>query len=79
MDSLTSLKARRIVRADFIDELTSRHLADHAGYYGTMVWVLMMLEQWFAQSDGYGRRGSGQGPAAISASGDLEPAHTSPQ
>jgi hypothetical protein len=49
MDSLTDLAKRRIVRAEFIDELTSRHLVDHATYYGTMVWVLMMLEQWFAQ------------------------------
>jgi asparagine synthase (glutamine-hydrolysing) len=49
LESLTDLKSRRIVREAFIDELTSRHLADHAAYYGTMVWVLMMLEQWFAQ------------------------------
>ena len=46
-DSLATLKTRRIVRADFIDELGSRHLRQHAGYYSTMVWVLMMLEQWF--------------------------------
>ncbi len=49
LDSLTDLKQRRIVRAEFIDELTSMHVRTHAGYYGTMVWVLMMLEQWFRQ------------------------------
>jgi len=47
LDSLADLKKRGIVRAEFIDELTSTHVAAHAGYYGTMVWVLMMLEQWF--------------------------------
>ena len=45
-DSLADLKRRGIVKPAFIDELTSLHVASHAGYYGTMVWVLMMLEQW---------------------------------
>ena len=47
MDSLADLKGRGIVRPDFIDDLTSVHLASHSSYYGVMVWVLMMLEQWF--------------------------------
>ena len=49
LDSLTDLKRRNIVRPEFIDELTSTHVKTHAGYYGTIVWVLMMLEQWFKQ------------------------------
>ncbi|MEC5161286.1 MULTISPECIES: asparagine synthetase B family protein [unclassified Janthinobacterium] len=48
-DSLSDLKGRGIVRASFIDELQTRHLAEHPAYHGTMVWVLMMLEQWFKQ------------------------------
>lgn len=48
-DSLSDLKRRGIVRADFIGKLMDQHLAEHAGYHGTMVWVLMMLEQWFRQ------------------------------
>jgi asparagine synthase (glutamine-hydrolysing) len=48
-DSLHDLKARRVVRGDFIEQLTGQHLSEHAGYHGTMVWVLMMLEQWFRQ------------------------------
>lgn len=51
-DSLTDLKARGIVRGDFIEQLTGKHLREHAGYHGTMVWVLMMLEQWFRQRTG---------------------------
>ena len=50
LDSLTNLKQRGIVNPEFIDELCSRHVAIHASYYGTMVWVLMMLEQWFQRS-----------------------------
>lgn len=48
-DSLSDLKARRIVRASFIDDLLVHRLSEHPGYHGTMVWVLMMLEQWFQQ------------------------------
>lgn len=44
--SLADLRKRGIIREDFLDELTTVHVAEHAGYYGTMVWVLMMLEQW---------------------------------
>ncbi len=44
--SLDSLKQRSIVRASFIDQLRADLLADHATYYGELVWVLMMLEQW---------------------------------
>jgi len=48
-DSLNGLKSRNIVRAEFIDKLLGQHLDEHAGYHGTMVWVLMMLEQWYRQ------------------------------
>jgi asparagine synthase (glutamine-hydrolysing) len=48
-DSLSDLKSRRIVRGEFIDTLLDDHLGEHAGYHGTMVWVLMMLEQWYRQ------------------------------
>ena len=49
LDSLADLKQRNIVRPGFIDELTTVHVQSHAKYYGTMVWVLMMLEQWLRQ------------------------------
>lgn len=51
-DSLTNLKSRDIVRAEFIDQLLGHHLKEHASYHGTMVWILMMLEQWFQQRQG---------------------------
>jgi len=49
LESLTDLKKRQVVRAKFIDELTAVHVKNHPQYYGTMVWVLMMLEQWLKQ------------------------------
>ena len=45
-DSLGSLATRGIVRPAFIDSLLQQRLQEHPGYYGEMVWILMMLEQW---------------------------------
>lgn len=45
-ESLRSVAARGLVRADFVDSLLTQRLKEHAGYYGEMVWILMMLEQW---------------------------------
>lgn len=46
MDTLLALRGRDIVRSEFIDRLMTNHLQQHAGYFGTMAWVLMMLELW---------------------------------
>ncbi|SEK96160.1 asparagine synthetase B family protein [Nitrosovibrio tenuis] len=51
-DSLNDLKSRHIINTRFIDKLLEQHLGEHAGYHGTMVWVLMMLEQWYRQRQG---------------------------
>lgn len=46
---LHSLRQRGIVRPEFVASLLNDLLHSHAGYYGTMAWILMMLEQWFRQ------------------------------
>jgi asparagine synthase (glutamine-hydrolysing) len=45
-DSLGSLSTRGIVRPEFIRTLVTDLLPAHPGYYGEMVWILLMLEQW---------------------------------
>jgi asparagine synthase (glutamine-hydrolysing) len=45
-DSLHGLADRGVVRRDFVEPLLTQRLAEHPGYYGEMVWILMMLEQW---------------------------------
>jgi asparagine synthase (glutamine-hydrolysing) len=47
-ESLRSLTARGVVRADFVETLLTQRLPEHPGYFGEMVWILMMLEQWLA-------------------------------
>ena len=49
-ESLHSFAARGIVRPEFITTLLEVHLPAHPGYYGEMVWILMMLEQWLQRS-----------------------------
>ncbi len=48
-DSLNSLAARGVVRSDFVHSLLTKRLPEHPGYFGEMVWILMMLEQWLRQ------------------------------
>lgn len=45
-DSVRSLVDRGIVKATFADALLGRLLQETPGYYGEMIWILMMLEQW---------------------------------
>jgi asparagine synthase (glutamine-hydrolysing) len=45
-DSVRALAERGILRTDFVDALFNRHLQEHPGYFGEMIWISMMLEQW---------------------------------
>jgi asparagine synthase (glutamine-hydrolysing) len=45
-DSLRSFATRGVVQPAFIDRLLREQLPAHPGYYGEMVWILLMLEQW---------------------------------
>jgi asparagine synthase (glutamine-hydrolysing) len=47
-ESLAALQRRGIVRPQYIAALLGHHETSHATYYGVMIWVLMMLEQWLA-------------------------------
>ncbi|MEF8698281.1 MAG: asparagine synthase C-terminal domain-containing protein [Candidatus Accumulibacter sp. UW20] len=63
-DSLQTLAKRGIVRADFLHRLTSEHLPEHPGYYGEMVWILTMLEQWLRHQDAQKQGGESAAAAA---------------
>jgi asparagine synthase (glutamine-hydrolysing) len=45
-DNLTSMKQRGYLNTTYIDNLIKEHKTGHSEYYGVMIWVLMMLEQW---------------------------------
>jgi asparagine synthase (glutamine-hydrolysing) len=64
-DSLAGLERRSILRAGFRDELIGELLGTHAAYYGELVWVLMMLEQWLARHAQSTRAGVPAAPIAV--------------
>ncbi len=59
-DSLSSLGGRGYIRPAFLDRLRTEHLPAHPAYYGELVWILVMFEQWLqanqarAQADARG-------------------------
>lgn len=58
-DSVLGLVKRGIMRADFVDALFKTHLAEHPGYYGEMIWLAVMLEQWLRGRSGNGVESTG--------------------
>jgi asparagine synthase (glutamine-hydrolysing) len=40
------LAARGVLRQDFAQALFAKWLPEHPHYYGEMIWISMMLEQW---------------------------------
>ena len=46
-DTLQALKARKILRPEFIDQLVEHHRSGFAAHYGGEIWSLMILELWF--------------------------------
>jgi asparagine synthase (glutamine-hydrolysing) len=49
--SLDGLARRGIVRPEFLQRLMRDLLPSAPGYYGELVWILMMLEQWWSRHD----------------------------
>ena len=45
-ESLASLRKRNILNPHYLDDVIKNHQTGHAAYYGVMIWILMMLEQW---------------------------------
>lgn len=50
--SVRGLVNRGLLNASFVDHLFARHLPEHPGYYGEMIWISMMLEQWLQKHAG---------------------------
>jgi asparagine synthase (glutamine-hydrolysing) len=44
--ALENLSERGFIRPELVRDLFSTRLREHPGFYGEMVWVLMMLEHW---------------------------------
>ena len=49
-DCLASLASRGVLERDFERKIIAELESGHAGYFGTMIWVLTMLELWLRSS-----------------------------
>lgn len=49
--NLSAFKSRRILNPEFLDKLIDTHRTGHASYYGSMIWVLAVLEEWLRQHE----------------------------
>jgi asparagine synthase (glutamine-hydrolysing) len=46
-DALADFGRRQIVRSEYIRMMLDRHRLEHAAFYGSTLWTLTILEQWF--------------------------------
>src|SRR5690606_9410251 len=52
-DALGSFEGRGIVKPAFVRRLLADLLPGHPGYYGELVWILMMLELWMRRAPNF--------------------------
>lgn len=50
-DSLSSFKQRGWIQPAYLDHMLAMQRGPHASYYGVMIWVVMMLEQWLQANE----------------------------
>ncbi len=48
-DRLSDFKKRGWLHPAYIDHIRAEHMTGHATYYGKMLWVIVMLEEWLDQ------------------------------
>ena len=51
LDNLFSFSKRDIVNPVYIKNIIKLHQKGHSSYYGVLIWLLIMLEQWFIAHD----------------------------
>ncbi|MEW6590389.1 MAG: asparagine synthase-related protein [Pseudomonadota bacterium] len=50
-DSLSDFKLRGWIQPAYLDHMLAMQRGPHASYYGVMIWVVMMLEQWLQANE----------------------------
>jgi asparagine synthase (glutamine-hydrolysing) len=50
-DSLSDFKRRGWIQPAYLDHMMKMQRGPHASYYGVMIWVVMMLEQWMQTNE----------------------------
>jgi len=68
-DRLADFAKRRVLTPAYVAQIRKEHMSGHATYFGTMVWVIMILEEWLRHE------GSSVGAEASLAPMRRAPAH----
>ena len=50
-DTLSDFKQRGWIQPAYLDHMHAMLRGPHASYYGVMIWVMMMLEQWLQENE----------------------------
>jgi asparagine synthase (glutamine-hydrolysing) len=50
-DTLNKLADRGYLRTEYINNIRRQHAEEHSTYFGKMIWVMLMLEQWLEAHD----------------------------
>jgi asparagine synthase (glutamine-hydrolysing) len=50
-DSLKKFEGRGFLKAEYIKNIRQQHASEHSTYFGKMIWVMLMLEQWLEVHD----------------------------
>ena len=47
-DRLSDFKRRGLLKPAYVDRVRNEHMTGHATYFGSMIWVILTLEEWLA-------------------------------
>lgn len=50
-DSLKKFEGRGFLKTEYIKNIRQQHASEHSTYFGKMIWVMLMLEQWLEVHD----------------------------
>jgi asparagine synthase (glutamine-hydrolysing) len=51
LNCLEAFKKRNIVKDSLIEQALEAHQSVHAGYYGELIWIMVILELWLQGED----------------------------
>lgn len=50
LPNVDRFRDRGILRDEFIDEMLNKHRVEHSGFYGNLIWLIVVLEAWLSKN-----------------------------
>ena len=51
LNALQQFKQRNLLQSEFIEQAIATYKNGHSGYYGELVWIIVVLELWLEQHE----------------------------